>query len=337
MSISLTESKLGKFKTLILKDDQFNCSTEIALQGATLLNYYLPIRGQLYNIIDGFSTEAEFEHSRGARSWIMAPFSNRIENGEYKFLGNNYRISPIPPRTQVIHGFTFYHDFKIHSFSTHNNYAELILFSDCLKPDSYIGYPFRVDVYIKYIFEGYKLSIEVIAENLGETKAPFGTGWHPYFKTSDNGIEDLVLEINAKKIILTDNNSIPLHGKEAYGELDFFPKLDFRKAIDFEKRRINKRKVDTCYAELATYNNGFAISSIIDDEQGIKINVFQKEGMVLAFSGDSLRERNRKSIAIEPVQFMTNVFNRTEFEREISILPGTRKSFLFGVDVISEL
>jgi aldose 1-epimerase len=66
------------------------------------------------------------------------------------------------------------------------------------------------------------------------------------------------------------------------------------------------------------------------------LKVFQNKGVTLIFSGDSLIDRKRKSIAIEPMQCLTNSFNRKEFEDEITINPGEEKSFKFGVKFILE-
>ncbi len=336
MRFDLTESNLGKFKTYILKDSLFNSSIEIAEQGATLLNFFTPIEGEVFNIIDGFSTEAEFENSRGARSWIMAPFSNRIENGTYSFRGKTYQIKPIKPRSIVIHGFTFYNNFKINSVNIQENFIDLIFHSDCLRPEVYEGYPFAVDVFISYRLYGNRFEIKVIGKNVGEEPAPFCSGWHPYFKTSDDGIENLILEINSKKIILIDENYIPLKGNDAYGNINNFPLMDFRKSVPKSKRRIDYRIIDTCFADLDINDDNMMISALIDETRNIKINLFQERGMVLAFSGDSLSERKRKSIAIEPVEFMTNAFNRPELAEELTIYPEQEKIFHFGVEVITE-
>lgn len=332
MRFETADSTLGHFKTLLIKDSESKSKLEIALRGATLLNYYVMIDRKLFNIIDGFQTSEELESGNGARCWIMAPFTNRIQNGLYNFLGKTYLIKPIPPRNQVIHGFTSNVDFKIIDTKSSNEEIEITFYSDILRPGIFDGYPFSVDVYIKYIFNGLKLNIEVIAKNVGNEPAPFGTGWHPYFRTSGKGIDHLILTINTNQLIITDQNLIPLEGEKAYGRINDYQGCDFRETKAIEERVIKNRILDHCFTDLKVEENGNSSTILYDPTNGIKIKVFQNGGLTLVFSGDTLTVRPRKSIAIEPVQFMANAFNRPELEEKIKIDPGEESKFEFGVE-----
>ncbi|MBU2444958.1 MAG: hypothetical protein KJ666_05220 [Bacteroidetes bacterium] len=345
MRFEVNNSSLGQFKTLLINDNETRSKIEIALRGAMLLSYYVKLDQNIFNIIDGFQSQDELGSGTGARCWIMAPFPNRIENGIYKFLGKTYQLRPIAPRTQVIHGFTSNVDFKI--IDTESNDEEIIItfYTNILRPGVFEGYPFSVDVYIKYIFNGLKLNIEVIAKNVGNEPAPFGTGWHPYFRTSEKGsahhvqlheaggIDHLILTLNANQLILTDKNLIPLKDEKAYGKLNDYLDFDFRDTRTIEERVIKNRILDNCFADLKVDENGISSTTLYDPTNDLQIKIFQKGGLTLVFSGDTLSERQRKSIAIEPVQFMTNAFNRPELEEKIRINPGKESKFEFGIEV----
>jgi aldose 1-epimerase len=336
MRFEVNDSTLGQFKTLLISDNKTNSKIEIALRGATLLNYFVKINQELFHFIDGFQTPEELEFGKGARCWIMTPFANRIKNGLYNFLGNTYYLKPIPPRTQVIHGLTSNVNFKVLDINSSNEKIEIIFYTDILRPGIFDGYPFSVDVYIKYVFEGLKLNVEVIAKNVGNEPAPFGTGWHPYFKTSEKGIDNLILTINANQLIITDQNLIPLKDENAYGRIDDYPGCDFRETKTIVERVIKNRILDNCFADLKVDDIGLHSTSLHDTTNGIKISVFQRGGMTQVFSGDTLSGRERKSIAIEPVQFMTNAFNRPELVDKIKIAPGEESKFEFGLEVSFE-
>jgi aldose 1-epimerase len=336
LRFEVKDSALGRFKTFLINDSKTHSEIEFALRGAALLKYLVKVDQYLFNIIDGFQSSEELESGKGARCWIMSPFTNRIQNSIYKFLGNTYRLSPILPRTKVIHGFISNINFEIIDTKSNDEKFEITFYTDILRPGVFDGYPFSVDVFIKYIFYGLKLDIEVIAKNIGYKPAPFGTGWHPYFRTSDKGIENLIFTLNANELIITNKNLIPLDGMNAYDKLENYPNYDFRDTRTLEERVINMRILDHCYTGLKVNENGISTAILFDPTNNLQIKIFQKGGLTLVFSGDTLSERQRKSIAIEPVQFMTNAFNRPELEEKIKINPGEESRFQFGIEVDSK-
>jgi hypothetical protein len=59
--------------------------------------------------------------------------------------------------------------------------------------------------------------------------------------------------------------------------------------------------------------------------------VWQETGFMHVFTGDTLPRDQRASIAIEPVEVMTNAFNRAEFAAAIPLPPGQTRRFRCGV------
>jgi aldose 1-epimerase len=330
---NFTQNKFGKYDSIKLSDTVKGTSLEICLQGATILKFLIPINGNHFDIFDGFATPEEFEQTKGARCWIMAPFANRIPDGKYFFQDKLYQIDPIPPKTEVIHGFTSFEKFEVSEVNVTNSFAEVMLTTKKIRPNVFNGFPFALDISVKYKLEDLKVTVQVIADNVGIDAAPFGTGWHPYLKTSEKGIEHLILTIDAEELIQIDSSLIPLSGKKAYAEIDKFPNLDFRSSLAIDKRAINNRVLDNCFSKLKPYTEGNFKSSIFDPENGMQITMFQKGGVTLAYSGDTLMTRKRNSIALEPMQFITNAFNRDELKDKIKILPGEKSIFEFGVEV----
>lgn len=326
----IKENYIGKIKTLKLMDLLTDQSAEVSLLGGTLLNFYTLVDGKLFNIIDGFQNSEELLAARGARSWIMTPFANRIPEGKYTFNNKDYKLTPLAPRDNVIHGFTSYHNFSLTGKVQEDDYAELELTTN-ISPNQYEGYPFDVTVKIKYKFTGTKMSITVTGINNGNEPAPFWSGWHPYFKASEKGIDNLVLTIDAESVIEMDENFVPLQGNDAFGDLNKYPEKNYNSSLALEKRKIKGRTLDVCYAGLKFDKDGFAESSIFNPKNSLKVTMFQKGGYMLAFSGNSLKQRSRESVALEPMQFLTNSYNRPEFEKELSLNPGEEKEFNFGV------
>jgi len=330
------ENKFGGYRSVLLSNESSGANFHIAQQGATALNFMLPLdSGKLFDVLDGFASPEEFKVGGGARCWIMAPFSNRIPNGIYKFDGNIYQLEAIPPGDKVIHGFISQIPFEINNVEINNRFIEVRFLTKTIRPGIFKGYPFAIDISIKYKLQDSELHIQIAAENVGESKAPFATGWHPYFKTSENGIEHLVLSIDADSVILLDQDYIPLSGNLAYGNIEDFPPLDFRSSLTAHQRVLNGRAIDNYYGKIKGDGNGYFTSSIYDPDNGLKISLFQKGGVTLLYTGDSLAERQRRSIALEPLQFITNAFNREEFKKDITILPGQKSVFEFALSVFN--
>ena len=329
----ISEGYIGNSKTLIVEDELYGGMVEIAFQGATLLKFVIPQNNEFFNIIDGFHSPDEMISTHGARCWIMAPFANRIPNGLYTFDGKKYQLKPIPPRKDVIHGFTFKEKFQIKEINLGDEHVEVVFLNEQIRDGRYFGYPFSLDVLIKYRYEKNKLTITVIGENKGDVPLPFAPGWHPYFKTSDSGIEHLILTVDADYLIQTDENLIPLNGKDAYTDVMAFPKLNFRSDRLHQERIINGKILDVCYAGLKSNNNGYLESSIFDPQNNLKISMFQNGGATFVYTGDTLDFGQRKSVALEPMKFLTNAFNRKEFSKDVMVMPGNHSEFEFGVKI----
>ncbi len=330
-----SEIKFGNHKTIILSNESDGSSFQIALRGATPLKFNIPLNGKIFNILDSFLLPSELKEGEGSRCWIMAPFTNRIPDDIYEFNGNKYLMEPNSLNGKVIHGFSYMIPFEINNLEINNQFIEVTLSTTLIRPGIFNGYPFALDLFIKYRLHDCELDVHIIADNVGDIPLPYSTGWHPYFKTTDNGIEHLILSVDSESVILLDQNYIPLPGSLAYGSINDFPQLDFRNIVPPQYRVINGRKIDHCFDKIAKDKNGFATASIYDPDNGLKISLTQKGGVTLIFTGDLLTVRPRKSIAIEPLQVITNAFNRSELREAITVLPGQKSTFEFGVKYFS--
>ena len=327
------ETEFGNFRAIELIDSKKGQSFLIALRGATPLKYIINHNDTYIDVLDGFASPEEFVYSKGARCWIMAPFANRLPDGMYDFEGKSYKVKPIPPRDYVIHGFTAFENFSAEEINEGTDSVSVKLVNRKTRPGLFEGYPFALDVSVTFKLETDKLSVCIEGTNCGDKPLPFGSGWHPYFKTGGKGIDNLILTLNAEKVIKLDENYLPLPGPEAYESVKAYPDMNFNSYLDENERRINGRKLDTCYDSLAADNDGLSRATIFDPENGLKLSMFQEGGVTLAFSGDSLPTRKRNSVALEPMQFITNAFNRDELADKIKVAPGETSSFSFGVEI----
>lgn len=323
-----TQETFGEFPTINLRDTKTGATAIFALRGATLLSYSVPLKQGLFNIIDGYTTAQELAEHIGARSMIMAPFSNRIDKGHYRFNAQDHVLHIANPRDVAMHGFIGFIDFECKSMSAGDNSAEVVFVNSSIRNTTYQGYPFDVDVEVTARLNAQGIAMEIAGINHDDTPVPFGCGWHPYFKTCDTAIEHIKLTVPARTAIAVTDCLIPLLDKEAFVPVATV----FENGFDVCRgSAVNGQVIDKAFTDLVADADGIMRTRIEDPQTKIRITVTQQRGLMHVFTGDTLTVRPRKSIALEPVEFMTNAFARPDCAERIILGPKQRRGFTFGV------
>lgn len=332
---TISTGKFGDNDTVILQDSASGAKAVFAKRGATLLTYHVPFKGKLVDITDGYATPEEFAIRKGGRAWIMAPFSNRVDDGKYNFDGKAHDLGVTDEKNRVIlHGFVNNIMCDVTAQQADDRQARVTFTTSALRPGAFAGYPFSVDVSITYTLTGNRLDVEITGKNVGKEDAPFGCGWHPYFKTGENGINSLELSIPAATTIaVVEKRLLPLPGKDAYVSLDKAPQLDFRPNRPAGGNVLGTRVIDSAFTDLKPDADGWIRTRLFDPANGMTITVFQERGLMHVFTGDPLPFRPRHSVAMEPVECMTNAYNRPECAKAVLLPAGSHRTFRFGVEV----
>lgn len=331
---AVSRAPFGPYETVVLSDTQTGGRAVIAAFGATLLRLDVAASAGLVDITDGYATPDELTAQTGGRAWIMAPFSNRIDDGQYAWLGRRHDLGVEDPLNRVIlHGLLKTVVYDVAAESADDASARAVFRTQALRPGAYPGYPFAVDVSVAYTFEAGRLTVEVAAANVGEQDAPFCCGWHPYFKTRPaGGIDDLTLAVPARTFIVADRRLLPLAGEAAYKPVEQAGPYDFRPAPDGAAKALGTQFIDASYADLQADADGVVRTRLTDPTNGMEITVFQRRGLMHVYTGDTLPMRQRHSIALEPVEVMTNAFNRPECRDAVTLKAGATRSYWFGVE-----
>lgn len=330
---SVARSRWHGEDVLAVQDHGGTVHATIALRGATLLSWQIQWEGETLELVDGYRDSVELLEQSGVRNGVLAPFPNRVADGRYRFRGQEHDLLPDEhgDRT-VFHGFARVLPFTLESATTTVESARVVLRANEIRPGRFDGYPFALDVTVIYVFDDEQVTLEVCATNVGDTLAPNAAGWHPYFQLGNgvDGIDDLELRIPAGTLIRTDDALIPLAGADCRVHLDIVPEMDFRAG-----RPVGDRVIDACYADLHFGPDGRAETVLRAPKSGQELRVWQECGFVHIFTGDTLPRDQRKSIAIEPVEVMTNSYNREEFASAIEIAPGETRRFRCGARLAS--
>lgn len=322
----------GGIPAVELRDGRSGAYAVFARRGATLIDWCVPHDGELVALTDGYRTAGELESQNGVRNGIMAPFPNRIAGARYRFDGRDHDLQPGVPAPERL----IYHGFLRNMGLTIANVRETalgasVLFTGTIRPDAFPGYPFALKINVRVSFTARGLALGVTATNVGEHAAPYAAGWHPYFRLGDAPIGRLELTVPATRCVLTDAKLLPLEGDDAFVPVAAAPVPDFRRP-----RPIGDAVLDVCYANAAPDADGLIRSRLRDPATGRTLTIWQRGGLTHLFTGDTLARDPRRSIAIEPVEAMTNAFNRPECARDLRLPAGATTSFTCGVEFSSD-
>ena len=322
MTFDVTDGTFGGLATVTVTDRDTGAEAVIARRGATLIGW---APAGLPDVVDGYRDEAEFHSQDGVRSGLMAPFSNRIRDARYTFDGQRYDLMPGAPGSDrlVYHGFLRLLDCDVVAVDGRDGAATVRLATAAIRPGAFPGYPFAVDLEVEYTITAHALAVRITGHNLGGAPAPYGAGWHPYFRLGDGPVDRLELQVPARTTIRADDALLPLPGQAATGE-----EPPYR-----TPRRVGDAVLDVAYTDLDPDADGVVRTVLRDPDTGATLTVTQHGGLMHVFTGDTLARDRRASIALEPVELMTDAFNRPELRDAVTLAPGARRDFAFGVEV----
>lgn len=107
-------------------------------------------------------------------SFLMIPYSNRVENGAFTFAGASYQLAGL--NEHAIHG-----DVRKRSWQVAAQDAESVHCSFASTDFEQVNWPWPFAAQAGYRLSGRSLYLELSLTNQGGTAMPAGFGWHPYF------------------------------------------------------------------------------------------------------------------------------------------------------------
>ena len=316
---------LGDQPIVVLANDA-GLEARIACHGAALLGLVVPRAGTPFDIAWGYRNAQEIAARAGSHFAILAPFGGRVANARYTFDGQTHDLQPgvTGAAREFRHGFVRDADFNATELVAGDASASATLATSAIRPRP--GYPFSIDLSVRFTLRNAALELEARMRNVGERAAPCFFGWHAYFRVGHGTANDWNLQIPARDAIRTDAKLLPLPGPAAFASLDTLPALDFRSA-----RRIGAAVLDDGYAQLAVAPDDHRHTRLDDPASGFGIDVWQERGVMHAFTGDSLGVGARSAIALEPMECMADAFNRPECAQAIRLELGAERRFRCGV------
>jgi aldose 1-epimerase len=246
------------------------------------------------DVIDGYG---EDEMRTVGRGMPLLPWPNRIEDGSYEFMGQNYQTALTEPvRHNALHGLT-----QWMSWAGRNDAPDQVTMTMLLHPQE--GYPFILSLAIEYRLSEQGLTVATTATNLGNRPAPYGTGQHPYFTVGTELIDQARLRIPALLRMEANDRLIPTGRLIAVKGTEF----DF-----VDERPIGAISMDTAFASVVPDADGITrvIMQAPNGGHGLTIWMEKPYEYLMVYTGDTIpdRPRRRKGIAIEPMTCAPNAF-----------------------------
>jgi aldose 1-epimerase len=262
-------------------------------------------------VLDGFEAD---ELSPASAGQILAPWPNRIRDGQYTFEGQAYQLSLTEPaRHNAIHGLTNWSRWRLAEQTADAITVEFEL-------PAQVGYPWWLTLRARWSVsaEGLRCDQEVV--NVSGQDAPWGYSVHPYLQLPGVAVDDVVLHVPGKNRILADSRLLPIGTVSVAGtEFDFS-----------EPRKIGNLIMDTTFGEIEHDTNGMTEVRLSGDGRDIVVWADDKFKYWQVFTGDTLHgERFRRSVAVEPMTCPPDAF-RTG--RDLIVLsPGETWTASWGI------
>ncbi len=300
---------------IILKNGSL--TLEINPLGGGIAKFYCDEGGKTTNFIYGYNSERDKVGSMGD---VLFPFPGRVKNCQYSFGGRNYTLSGLRIKDgHANHGFAKQAVWQV-AEGQRDGEAKLQFE---MRAEDYRdkGFPFSLRLNLIYTLnpDGFVCRAEV--SNFGATDAPFGLGFHPYFRVGE--IDKSRLKLSAQKMV--EFNS----GLEPTGKLLSTDSAPFDSSGD---KKLGKAVVDNCFTELHFDNSRAEAKLMLDDR---KITIWQDDSFryLQIFSSDTLADPHiRKAIAIEPQTCTGFALNHPAMGL-ITLTPGQHWRGSWGVDI----
>lgn len=154
--------------------------------------------------------------------WVLAPYPNRVTNGQYEFEGTHYQM-PIDEfeRQSALHGYAYRHMWELISLEE----SRVVL---SWRSPAIAGYPFDITVTAIYALNDEGLTETFTVHNNGEIDAPWVFGIHPWLAngkhstgaaiTPDN--EECSLALHCDTHVTVDEHLLPTGEEPVSGIYD---------------------------------------------------------------------------------------------------------------------
>ncbi len=186
--------------TVTLSNQQLKLTVD-PNQGVNVLAGYVQRQGEWLPFMpDVTAGESDLK----ASSFLLVPYSNRIENGHFTFQGKEYQLAN--GARHASHG-----DVRGRPWQITEQSATSITCAIDSRSFNDMNWPWPFAATVTYALKGNTLASQLTVTNGGDTPMPAGLGWHPYYNRTLTRLgEPITLHFQAPLVYPDANdNRIP--------------------------------------------------------------------------------------------------------------------------------
>jgi aldose 1-epimerase len=236
-------------------------------------------------IVDGY---AEEEICPAGAGQTLAPWPNRLRDGQYTHNGHTYQLPLSEPATHnAIHGLVRWLPWQL----IERDEASVTVGVDL---PAQPAYPWTLSLTTRWALGADGLTVTHAATNRSGDSAPFGLGAHPYLLPAASGsVDDVWLGVPARSRLLLDGRGLPIGAAKVAGsEFDYTT-----------PKRIGQAALDTAFGDVVRDGDGrHAVTLATLDGPTTRVWADSSFGWWQIYTADTARlPRRRRSIAVEPM------------------------------------
>ncbi|MEO5535629.1 MAG: aldose 1-epimerase family protein [Pseudolysinimonas sp.] len=135
---------------------------------------------------------------------VLVPWPNRVRDGKWMLEGEIQQLDITETaRGNALHGLLRFADYEIREQT-----ASSVLLGALVAPQH--GWPFLLDTWVRYELRADGLTVTHGVANLGEHRAPYAVGTHPFLRVGDVPVDQLVLTLAASTYFDVDDRLNPI-------------------------------------------------------------------------------------------------------------------------------
>jgi aldose 1-epimerase len=239
---------------------------------------------------------------------VLAPWPNRVRDGRWLLDGTTQQLDLTEPSLgNASHGLLRNTEYAVRAQS--ENSIEL---GARIPPQH--GFPFALDTWVRYEVGSDGLLVTHGVENLGDARAPWAVGAHPYLRVGAQPVPELTVTVPAERYLVLDERNLPVRIEAVAGS-----------AVDVSHgERVADVDLNTTYAGVSG-----DLGWLDGDAGRTTLWADPDFGHVLAYTNRSFPNAEGIAIALEPMTAAPDALNSGEGLRWLA--PGEIWTGRWGV------
>jgi aldose 1-epimerase len=242
---------------------------------------------------------------------LLAPWPNRIPDGRWSWAGEEQQL----PINEVATGSALHGLVAWSAWTPREVAGDAVELAVAVEPQP--GYPFALELAVRWSVDAGGLRCRVTAENAGEEPAPFGVAVHPYVVLPGCTVDDLQLTLPAATWLETDERLRPVALRPVSGG-----DRDFRGGAP-----LRGRSLDTAFTDVT----GTTVR-VAGRDRAVEVWADPAFGWWQVYTSDYFpagSPRHRRALAVEAMTCGPDAFNTGR--DLLTLAPGDRWSAEWGI------